>query len=483
MIPGNLANGSEGIILTDATTPSYLVTALKVISYCTFLTPLIMLIVKAGFRFLHQYHIIDVKQKLAEGVKITPEIINKIENYLRGKDYSDVKQYPCSVINNVFSFKSIPDLIFKTTGSQSRFQNMVEGLEVCLVHQLDLLIIPSSTEFEVEINGKKQRVIAEQFIPIQDTSVQKKLYQTLSGLDETVRQLTQFIIKTGLHDVERRNIPIVNKKPTSLGERHVALIDLEQMGSVKEGLFGGMWGSSGLINCLLSERHIDIALSEANKAGVIPKNINLEELKKYRMREIADCEKLQQYYLRKGIMEENAKQPIQVDLNTLGLNLEEQVTLKLTKKEADFYNININNLIKKPEMPFLRRLVSTVFPRNSGNQTANNGVQDANEELSVTITLKEVVVRVIDGINQAIQVAPHDSSIEGKRNISLNKRLENCKLNFEFYDWLSSDGCKPWNNENERKQKWLFRIFAALMDKECIFRFEGNDSTCYRIQA
>src|SRR3990167_8084861 len=62
VIPGQTQQGTEGAVLAKDS-PAFLITALKIISYCTVVLPLVMLIAKTILRSIHSFHIIDIKQK------------------------------------------------------------------------------------------------------------------------------------------------------------------------------------------------------------------------------------------------------------------------------------------------------------------------------------------------------------------------------------------------------------------------------------
>ena len=89
---------------------------------------------------------------------------------------------------------------------------------------------------------------------------------------------------------EWRKIPIVDDAPDFQGSRRIALIDLEHMKGAADGFFGRIRGR-GLIRCLSSEKHIDLALDIARRHG-IRHFITSTEAKTARVEEIASDQQL-----------------------------------------------------------------------------------------------------------------------------------------------------------------------------------------------
>ncbi|MBM3202088.1 MAG: hypothetical protein FJZ56_06750 [Chlamydiae bacterium] len=433
VIPGHIQQDIKGTVLTEDSAP-FLITALKVLSYLTVILPMIMLIAKAILRSFDSFHIVNVQQVLEEGIDISQEITQKIQQLMpkilnrQNQDDPEIIRYTSS--NLVFSLTSVPDLIFKSTNDiDRRFEKMVKAQEVCLAHQLGLLVIPHAKKFNV--GGRS--FIAEQRFNIQrHESAQEQLHTELSGLNETIRQLAIFIAKTGFSDVEWRNIPIIDDEPSFQGSRRIALIDLEEMTSPVTGIFGEGSLRRGLIRCLSSEEQIDIALTEASRHGIISPYVAPDEVKAKRIEELQNYEQLKQFHARNGILE-NPRKPIQIDdLSTLDLNLDEQ----------GFIN---KGLVREP------------------------------------ITLQNAVEDVISQINKKIDEAPIAAAVKGMRYMLLNTSrgtlLDYLRigLNGEEVLGISSD--------EEENQVWLKRIINALVTKGHIFELAMVNSHGYFVQA
>ncbi len=394
-------------------------------------------------RYMHTPKTINGKQELEKTINVSQEVTFKIwdllQEILTGKEHPEITRYPSSK-NLVFSIASIPGLIFKTPLpkfreqvyrlSDERFANMVKAQEVCLANQLNLLMIPHARQFYV--NGVP--FIAEQFINIHNESTQKELYQTLPGLDETARQLATFIAKTGFSDVECRNIPIIDDTTEFQGPRRVALIDLEEMHGAQDGIFGNKaLQRTGLLRCL-PDKLRDIAQAEAYRCGISCASISAN-IQAARTKEMETNQELQEFYERTGIAN-NPRKLIQVyDLDSLGLDLEEEK--------------NINQLYLKDELKITPPI----------------------------ITLRDAVKHVIEYINDAIIHAPENDSTTKKRKILLPTNWDDhtgeISKYFKHYS-LAPGLCD---------ESWLERIVNALVEKGYLFQLITISSRGYNIQA
>jgi len=457
VIPGHAERASEGAILTEDPS-SFIMTAVKIASY--FIIGIngigIVLAAKIVLRYTHDFHLIDAKQKLEEGVNISPQAIADIQRLmpqiLERKEVDDLHWYTSNV-NCVFSLTATPGFVFKMIplnngvvrrgrtlwseeATQERFANMVKAKEVCLVHQLGLLTIPRAKIVEVEARGHKYTLIAEERLNVNpNASAQEQHYQELPGLNETARQLATFIAKTGFSDVEWRNIPLLDDAPQFLGERRVALVDLEEMESADIGIFGGGFGRRGLIRCLTTEEQMDKALTEVRRHGIVVQ----EQVKARRLQEVAADRTLQQFYTKNGILQNPRKQIKIEDLNSLGLQRLE---------ETEYVN-----------MP----------------SDTHRGAASRRE----SITLRDVASDIIEEINSAIAKAPDSASTKAKRYILLNT---NDGL-LGSYLRLGIPGNTLITSDAQENQRWIQRVINALVEKGHLFKLDKVNGHGYYIQA
>ena len=204
------------------------------------------------------------------------------------------------------------------------------------------------------------------------------------------------------------------------------------------GIFGEDHGR-GLIGCVGSKEHLDIVVNQARFYGI--EHPNFKEIIARRMEEIESYQQLQQFYKKNEILQ-SPRKPIQVDdLNSLGLTLDEQEhTLRIPEVDSNG---------------------ATVWRAKS-------------------VTMRQVVMDVIDQINACMKKNLDDDSIKGKRQVVLN--INNGILC--PYSRLGSSKCFSLNiDDEEENQLWLRRIINALVEKGHLFKFINKNGHGYYIQA
>lgn len=454
VIQGRTKNGQEKVILFE-TKSSLLARVGKVLSYFTIVTPLLMLIAKAVLRSTHSFKLIDPKQKLEKGMNVSDETVAKIQGLMPKilREQEDDKLEWLSNGNNlVFKLAQHPQLVFKiprpnyvrgkgklpicaSNCTDVRFENMVKAKEICVANELGLLIIPHAKKLTVNADGNDYAFIVEESLDLNpNESAHKEFYHKYSTeLNETARQLAIFVAKTGFNDVTWRNIPILNEAQEFQGSRRVALIDLEHMNSTVKGFLGDDNGSCGLIGCV-SEAQIDSVIAEARKQGVAITDEKALNAKTRRLQELESDKALRTFYEKKGII--TGKEPIQVDLDSLDLDLTEEDQVH--------------------------------FPVINGE-----GVELEEE----TITLRKVTEDIIEEINERIQNSSDQASIRGKRYFFL--KMSN---KFRSYQRIGNSSQNILSKE-QLNQLWFNRIFTALVNKGYIWKFDDVYGNCPHIQA
>lgn len=421
---------------------SIMTSALKIASYMTIVAPLAMLAAKGISRSISQYRVVDVRAELEKGIEIPSKIQEELERLLPTiKDFADDEdiEWISKANNLVFSLKAAPDLVFKMAQpyrnirtkkgwanakqlDEKRFANSVKAKEICLAHGLDLLEVPATRKIEIgnqTINAEKRQKISS------SQERQEDFYYELSGLNRTVKQLTTFGVKARFSDIAWRNIPILDDDPEYAGDRRVALIDVEEMESARVGIFGsktpaGVITRTGLINCLTSEEQIDIALKEAKRCGMTSRKA--KKIKADRLEGIHAYNQLQAYYKDKSIID-YPNQPIQVDFDTLNLDLDRQATRRITTIET------------------------------------RNGLFDGKTITDVQISLAEAVQDVVNEFNRLLQRNPEEGSIKRRRQLHIDTF-----------------------NGNLSDSEWLPSVLEALKEQGCIFNFKKIGQH-YAIQA
>jgi hypothetical protein len=287
------AAGIEKVEIRDVNTKrsvlSVFVTVLKIVSIFTMIIPLLVLIAKLIFRAEHNFQLENDVVTIDEATK---SLLKKhFKEITEGKDTENIKFHGVTdAANKVFSLKTAPGLIFKTSlgknftgltpraeclkeNVESRYREMERSKMICKTNRLGLLMIPEACKFSLAIEREDCRYVKDEFTFIAERCIdiahsdhnQERLYaKNKDKMYELIRQLTVFICKSGFSDVAWRNIPLSN---TSLRSAlKVVLIDLEEMKSAATGIFGakGAGRRPGLINCVTPEQ-ARIVIEEAKK--------------------------------------------------------------------------------------------------------------------------------------------------------------------------------------------------------------------------
>lgn len=428
---------------------------MKVASYFTVVLPLLFLAMKAALRWTRSFSVISPAKELGNSVDVDPQLIAKIQQLfskIQRKEADPQIQWLATHNSQIFRLPEAPHLVFKMNTSQgvclgrngqmldssqvilARYANMVRAKEVCLVHQLGLLTIPQARLFWIEADGERWPVIAEQALNIRHAeSAQEESYRAHAhSLSQAARQLGAFIAETGFNDVDWRNIPVLEEAAGFQGERRIGLIDLEHMERAEAGILGSyMNGSRGLVRCLFAEEDIDAVLKSAIRRGMIGPE-EAERVKARRREEIGSIEGLRAFYERTGI-EQNPRKPLEVDLETLGLNLEE--VGQVGSYEAD-------------------------------------GIWRQRP-----VTLRKVAQDTVVEINRQIQGTAEGESTKGKRYILLNTN----DPPFLGYNRLGAPG--GFIRAEDADRLWLQRILTALVNKGHLYQLVKVTGNGYFIQA
>ncbi len=474
VIPGYIEQGSEGGIFVEQDSDGYfldnplpyLFTALKVISYFTVILPVIALIAKAVIRSFFSFHLIDVKKELEEGIEISDETTAKIQRLLvrilHPEDPDPEPEHPDSEIewisththgkNLVFSFPETPDLVFKYArpnmfarqfDNSDPFDKIIKGREICLANNLDLLTMPHAKSLSVTASGQTCQIIAQERLSFNpDDTAQEELYRTSSQLDESMRQLAIFILKSGYSKVHLGNIPILEDGSSPDAPKHIGLIDIEETLSLYDGIFGTHKG--GLISCLASEEQIDLVFDEAKKRKRIffeGYEGRIRAAKRKRLDEIAADQRLLQFYEDKGIAQ-NPREHIQIDdLDSLGLG-----------DDLDQEGVYLTHITRfDGEIEWVQRRT----------------------------TVRQTVLDIIERINESIDDSSDLSSTKGKRSVRINTHME------PFASHATVGLTRfPFVVTQDSIDGWLGPILQVLVDKGHLFSVDPlSDNKMLYLQA
>lgn len=210
------------------------------------------------------------KQKSDFDVSLTPQQQALLSNIINSKVTAEEKrQYTVlpGGIHDVFILNSAPNIVFKRMkgAGEERIKNQIDdelavyknGQKIAVEHSLDLIRIPKCCKYELDINGKKSYLLAQEMLPCKgDHTFQKGFYryafensQTSKFIASSLSQLVKFICLTGFSDVKFNNIPLLDDL------QGVGLYDLDSGKSV-DGLFYSKSydGKGGALSYSLNEK-------------------------------------------------------------------------------------------------------------------------------------------------------------------------------------------------------------------------------------
>jgi hypothetical protein len=219
-----------------------------------------------------------VKTELEAGIDIDQSIIKKLQSLwayiIKEKEHEDVI-WLSKENNLVFRLRTVNMYVFKTLKPNwcyaeiniclsLRINNMVKALRVCKEYGLNLLVIPHAKEFTLYSAKKCYSVIAEESLDLNgDSKIQQKYYTEYAPqLNETIKQLAIFILKTGFYDIKYDNIPILNQPYGS--DRRIGLVDLEHMGHTPQKVITAI---NQLLFCIKEEQQ-QLVINVAGSVGV-----------------------------------------------------------------------------------------------------------------------------------------------------------------------------------------------------------------------
>ncbi|MBS0647688.1 MAG: hypothetical protein JSS10_00515 [Verrucomicrobia bacterium] len=361
-------------------------------------------------------------------LKISQERIDKVKAALPfSHDNPEITRIKCQTLWVVYFPKITPDIVFMSASGGYEidghpcldndlidhiYSNMQKGVEICKTNQLSLLVIPPFKKLEIEVDGKPYKLIAQRRVRY-NPHEQKRLYHRDSQeMVETMRQLATFIALSGAERLQWDNTPFLDDQSYP-GYRQVALLSWKFMNNASEGIFGREgYLIPGLIGMVFSEKQLNTVVSEAKSRGIATPAGNPREIEKtvqgrkeIRLREIEYYDRLCQFHEEKGICQDPRKE---IPVESYGLDVNEEV-----------------------------KMVSGIS------------------------TMREVIQFLIDEINEAINKAPEEQSIEQRRFVSLEKVFK------ALY------GSKGFNSskDQEIKELVLDRILRAMLEHEKIYSF------------
>lgn len=430
-------DGTDDQIISLMTDPSsFVITALKIVSYFSIILPAILLCVKLVLRFRHNFQELNVEelQRIevnAEHIRALREILPNIERGIRDPRIEWISED--AVPFRSFKLREFPNVIFKSNPFQSyqspraRLDFLTDAKKVCLVHGLDLIEIPRCQELVVESEGTHHSFLVEERLPFQPTeSAQEELYRTqVHRFHNTAKQLCTLFLYLNCQSVNWKTIPILeNSAGTDCRVGFFANpFEYRQGNTGRSQNTEEVRNERGLVRCLFSEEQIDEVIGRLEDGSS-------QSIRESRLREIQEHQQLLGFYQRNGILE-NPSQAIQLDIDTLPLNMNEE------------------GVIREPRREHRNWVLS-----------------------SRTITMREAVQKVLDKLNAHIRRSSVNEAPKGRRLFQFKK-----SMNFGLF-------CIEGANRD-----WIGRILNALKESGRIFSFSplhrhnNSNNNGYIIQA
>ncbi len=242
------------------------------------------------------------------------KIRSSMERIISKRDGDGFEFYTSQDQHRVFTLESEPDVIFKLGLApgrmRQRLQNIAYVNAVRTFNQLNMLVIPRVKLVNIGTERQPQDLLIEERLNINPyESALAELYLTESRrLDKAVAELGHLIQYTGISDVEARNCPpIISQDPTQ--SHKIALIDLQTLKHPKDGLYGGKYSGRGLYRTISTK----YAPEFAKISAVITRNHSDKSFKRVRSErklELAERDRLLQYYTSKGIQSGGEPLPV-----------------------------------------------------------------------------------------------------------------------------------------------------------------------------
>jgi hypothetical protein len=425
-----------------------------------------------GIKALRQvFYMAPAQKELEKGLEVSPATIQKIGQLIPkilNHDMDGEIEWVRQGDGLIFKIPSAPGLIFKMqrllTGqsftfwenghprlqsvsgnvlTKAHFDNIIEGQKVCSENHLDLIVIPHAKLVEVKHESKTYTLLAQQYIPHErGESAQEEIWEKQSAkMAKVVEQLAIFTALMNLSAVTRSDMPLIEMN----GDCRIAILDLKYREHARIGLFGELFSNRiGLIRCLFSETLMNTVIEVARQCNVLPTESQgtIEQIKEEVQVDIDRFYQVREFHRNKrGLTLENAGAPIVV---------------------GDVKALDFSDEMDEIEI------------RNSFGEWERKQV-----------TLEDTLNELLLAINDAIKTNLEQTSIRGKRWITLNLvddyptlgRYRNCGAPLEK---SHMEALTP----TEEKRLWLHRALQALKDHGYIFDFTTQPNGCnFYIQA
>lgn len=295
VVKGSVDNKRKVVLFDDNNSSTNRKTVLKVISYFFIVLPALAFIGKIILRATHSFHVIDVEKELSGGFesslkdtfqdKLKAEPKAKLKGHPKAKLKADLNKIDLSSLASMkegdkkgeitlcnregrmspisaiytFTHSSWEGYIFRTAELRmtSLLSAMIKAKKICLIYNLDRLVIPNIKVFKkVSKDDKETYIIAET-----TSSDKKDIKEQLKSLTDlkSIEQLAVFLIKSHFY-ISEKNIALNNDKEK---DRSISLFNLE------EDFWYNYTHVSDLIEFLGTKEQIDAVAKIALQHGLV----------------------------------------------------------------------------------------------------------------------------------------------------------------------------------------------------------------------
>lgn len=390
---------------------------------------------------------LEAAKHLAAGIEIPPALQQELEQIIPAIDAIEQDHRIASIHYNcdqtaTFTLKTAPDLQFRISaanpGSRSgcnelllarRYENTVYAQEICHSENYDSLLVPPIKPIYLNVGGLRRSMLVEKVVQSDALSVG-------GDLERAVRQMVQFLLKTG-GTCWKETLPFlpIEGSKLALQNLHHLTEDPHPNASTRESLEVRFIidKENSLLASLNREDLIDIALDELKKLRSIP----VRSAPKARLGQIQRAREFRLNQIHNPEQINVQPQPI-APPNVLGISPEE---LDLDLSLKDYAVIQCDG-------------------------TYSDGI-------CRIITLGEVAQAIIDRINRKLQTNPANDNIEfTPEDMLIGEKLPSFTWEKHYqYNMLQGLGYREWPDPNKEPPYWMTLVLQSLKNKNLITDF------------
>jgi hypothetical protein len=408
---------------------NWIIVALKITSYITFIIPILFISLKLFLRSKIDYKVINVKDIVNEGIYLKNESLVLLEKNIykleRGQALNEV-EYLYKEREIIFKLKSEPNYLFKAPflGLESSLNHCLERFKKQLVRAIETQTSILAYHFS-DLKVAKRKLLLIQGFPIlvfkqEDFYAlnwsERNFAHKKEFLNPAIMQLIELFLMKDYIACDFSSLIVEDKVLNSSLGGYLSLFIFKYSVSIDDKI-------ANLISMLFSEHQIDEVICYAKNKGVFISSY-IKEAKENRMRFLREELAICLFYLQHGI----TKNPLKA--------------IDIIFK--DLHDIHLNET---------KNYFTSSLPYQPGK---------TNVKLkSKSITFKEALEEIIQLINHSIKISHETSKIKLRRFVSIDR------ADLTWFDHKNPDAIY--------EDPWIIEIGNILKDKGCIFDVTFSD--------